>query len=816
MVWEPAEKVQKNASGEYRAMIGGAWVPVAKAQKSASGAYRIERGAQPDQPAQPAEELSLLDRGLALNREVGQGIANLGAGAVKGASQLGATILAPLDVAKDVFAGKGLTLESNRQRRADVTAGLESMGAQPESLMFKGGELGAEIAGTAGLGGLAAKGVMAGAKLSPTAAPMVARALETGGMATGAPAAKALSVDGVRNAAIRAGGGAATGAAMAGAINPEDAGVGAAIGGAIPVVGKLAGESGKLLREFAIDPMFKPSRAAINKLVEDAGGVAQAREAIDKAIAAGKTLSGESYTLGQAGKNWGLAATERARSAVRPENFQPTYQAQRDARIAAMQNLAGGADDVTRAESLDALKADRSESVNKLYTAMQDKPFMLGSEGEALMSRARPYGALTHAEKLAATQGRKFSIPVIEDSGRAQTLADIERVQAARPTYPDQVIGGMPADAPIEQSKDLLGEIRKLGGVSMKDAKDLLGEKQITKMGVQGGVFTTKGQEVGDMVRRLVDKGVMPPQALNDVDGGAQALRDAIQKAASGGGDDMAQRAAAEAYYGAPEVLPGAFKEGVTAAPQQVPYEIVDRAVKGGDLQAVKEGIDQVISKAEGPQLRAMTQLKNDYLKFMEDKSPEYIKANNIFADKSKPITQMEVAQRMLDALTGEAAKHGGESKLAAANFLQAYKNAPIAARTASGMKQPIEKIFTPENLKTVDRVAEEIARHQDLLNLGKGGGSDTVQKSARAKAKTAIGAFLNTNPKTSATVDFLSLGAKGRIDNKLDAMLRSPETARNALNDMTKAETKYMGNRLAELIANPAVRALPQALQSR
>src|SRR3990167_1781748 len=39
--WQPAEQVQKNSKGEYRAMIGGAWVPVAKAQKNSSGQYRV-------------------------------------------------------------------------------------------------------------------------------------------------------------------------------------------------------------------------------------------------------------------------------------------------------------------------------------------------------------------------------------------------------------------------------------------------------------------------------------------------------------------------------------------------------------------------------------------------------------------------------------------------------------------------------------------------------------------------------------------------------------------------------------------------------
>lgn len=43
--WEPAERVQKNDAGEYRALIGGEWVPVAKAQKSDAGEFRVMRSA---------------------------------------------------------------------------------------------------------------------------------------------------------------------------------------------------------------------------------------------------------------------------------------------------------------------------------------------------------------------------------------------------------------------------------------------------------------------------------------------------------------------------------------------------------------------------------------------------------------------------------------------------------------------------------------------------------------------------------------------------------------------------------------------------
>jgi hypothetical protein len=172
---------------------------------------------------------------------------NLLAGAVRGAGSIGATLLAPFDMAKDALQGKGLSLESNRQRRADMDGGLQSLGADPDSLMYKGGKLAGEIAGTAGTGGMLANGVrgMAGARALQGLEPIVngvARGLETGGFRVGELAGTGLGT------AARIGTGAAVGGLSAGMVNPQDAGVGALIGGALPGAAQLAGKAGDLAR----------------------------------------------------------------------------------------------------------------------------------------------------------------------------------------------------------------------------------------------------------------------------------------------------------------------------------------------------------------------------------------------------------------------------------------------------------------------------------------------------------------------------------------------------------------------------------------
>lgn len=177
---------------------------------------------------------------------VAQGAGNLLAGIVRGAGSIGATLLAPVDIASDAIAGKGLSLDANRERRAAMDAALGNMGAETDSWMYKGGKLAGEIAGTAGAGGavanVAGRGIGAVApSLLPKAQPLLA-AIQSGGMT--APGAGLLT---------RTAGGAITGGVTAAAVNPEDAVAGAVAGGAMPGAVRALGAVGS-----AVGRQFRP------------------------------------------------------------------------------------------------------------------------------------------------------------------------------------------------------------------------------------------------------------------------------------------------------------------------------------------------------------------------------------------------------------------------------------------------------------------------------------------------------------------------------------------------------------------------------
>ena len=175
-----------------------------------------------------------------MGQNIKQGAGNFGAGLVRGAGSIGATILAPIDMAMDAMAGKGLSLESNRQRRADMDAALGSMGVETDSFGYGAGKLVGEVAGTAGAGGAAANVVGRIAPRAAAAAPGLFEAVRTGGM----------SANGA-GMFTRAAGGAISGGVSAGLINPDDAVTGAVIGAAAPSVIKAAGSLGKSVGERA-------------------------------------------------------------------------------------------------------------------------------------------------------------------------------------------------------------------------------------------------------------------------------------------------------------------------------------------------------------------------------------------------------------------------------------------------------------------------------------------------------------------------------------------------------------------------------------
>lgn len=254
------------------------------------GRFEVPDGTTPEQAQMMIQEsLSQMEapkkvESVATQPNQGR-LANVALGALKGAADIGSTILGGFKSAGDWQRSKGLDLGSlinGVPTQPLVNASREQVGqffkenADPESMAFKGGEIATDIAGTAGVGGIAAKGL----RMIPgvaSAAPKVLSALETGGFKLGSPVATTLKGKAL-DAGTRALGGAVTGGLSAGLIDPNTAGTGALIGAATPAAVQTAGMVGRGAKNLA--------SGVIRKTLGMTTGVGD--EAIGAAFQAGK------------------------------------------------------------------------------------------------------------------------------------------------------------------------------------------------------------------------------------------------------------------------------------------------------------------------------------------------------------------------------------------------------------------------------------------------------------------------------------------------------------------------------------------------
>lgn len=231
-------------------------------------------------------------------KALGRQVLNAGAGLVRGAGSIGATLLTPYDM----LAGNTKSI-GNQERRQAMTDALQTMGADTESLAFKGGKLGGEIAGTMGAGGMLARG----ASMLPGAARM-APVID----AIGSAGLKAGGATGLGGLAARTAGGAITGGASAGLVDPEQAGMGALIGGALPGATKLAGAAGNVLGQG----VRATGRAIVGNVSPEVVDLAKRAEALGIKIPADRLVDSKALNATAASLNYmpfsGRAATEDA------------------------------------------------------------------------------------------------------------------------------------------------------------------------------------------------------------------------------------------------------------------------------------------------------------------------------------------------------------------------------------------------------------------------------------------------------------------------------------------------------------------------
>lgn len=354
---------------------------------------------------------------------VGRDIKNAGAGAVRGAGSIGATLLTPLDYAAHKATGGGEFAGFGRtDRRESMDNALKNLvGADTESLAYGVGKVGAEVAGTAGVGGGLVKGANAlrnASKFVPALSPAVQTALQTAGIGTQAATLP-----------VRAGAGAAVGAVSAGLVDPsaQNVGVGGLIGGALPAVGpalKAAGAKGQtLLDEFGRPTAAGRTQAATRKL-QSAGVTPQVARNLTNAptVTGARPMLADQIPLSDPATAQRVAAIQDALQTANPEaaaQFTERVGANNAARIRTLEELAG------EGGGREFAAANRSGTAGSMY----DDAFAVAADARKLTpEQSRTMQTLQRAPaiKEAMAAARANASNAGKNVGSANTSGSVE------------------------------------------------------------------------------------------------------------------------------------------------------------------------------------------------------------------------------------------------------------------------------------------------------------------------------------------------------------------------------------------------------
>lgn len=180
------------------------------------------------------------------------GVRNVLGGVVYGAGDM---VTRPID---------WVTGTDHAQHMQQVNDRLVRNGYDPTSGTFATGKIGSEVALTAPVGGLVAKGLRAIPGVA-TAVPKLVSSIESGGFSLGSPAATTIAGK-AADLATRAAGGATVGGLSAGMVDPNQAGTGAMIGAVLPggvqaanAIGQTINGAGHKLAQALMQSALKPT-----------------------------------------------------------------------------------------------------------------------------------------------------------------------------------------------------------------------------------------------------------------------------------------------------------------------------------------------------------------------------------------------------------------------------------------------------------------------------------------------------------------------------------------------------------------------------
>lgn len=226
----------------------------------------------------------------------------------------------------------------------------------------------------------------------------------------------------------------------------------------------------------------------------------------------------------------------------------------------------------------------------------------------------------------------------------------------------------------------------------------------------------------------------------------------------------------------------------------------------GDYLHRVKMALDGMIET--GPQRgiaastnRAVTDARNAFLQWVEQRVPQYRTARETYAQMSQPINQMEAGREIVRRSTGNVQDRLGNAAVQENKLAGLLKNNP-----------ELLDALTPQQRQTIQSVMQDVSRSSGAQRLAAAGGSDTAQNmigqnllsEGLGGISPLLARFANTAPGRAVgallQTPYRLAGSEQAIQQELAQLLMNPQQAAQALRNVTPSERSRI---LAELLNN-------------
>lgn len=146
---------------------------------------------------------------------------------------------------------------------------------------------------------------------------------------------------------------------------------------------------------------------------------------------------------------------------------------------------------------------------------------------------------------------------------------------------------------------------------------------------------------------------------------------------------------------------------------------------------ALDDQLSAAVRAGNNVEARGIQSTRDKLVSLMEspDFAPAYRVARENYAAASRPINQMDIGQQLLDTLRPALGNYGADTRVNAAAFAKAVRDADATAAKATGFPgAKLENIMEPEQLATINNVASELGNAARAQELGMAKGSPTAQ----------------------------------------------------------------------------------------